>query len=75
MSSDHLASSAFGNEEDLKLMVESFDKSTKQVFKDEKEPSYIKFGTMKDNDPPVNIRRGQLTLSGQVEHVSSMRVA
>ncbi|KAI1793722.1 hypothetical protein LXA43DRAFT_202911 [Ganoderma leucocontextum] len=59
-----LASSAFGNEEDLKLMADSFDKSTKPVFKDEKEPSYIKFGTMKDNDPAVNIRRGQLMLSG-----------
>lgn len=28
-------------------MVDSFDKSTKPVFKDEKDPSYIKFGTMK----------------------------
>ncbi|PIL34583.1 hypothetical protein GSI_03362 [Ganoderma sinense ZZ0214-1] len=44
----YLAASRFGNEEDLKLMVESFDKSTKPVFKDEKEPSYIKFGTAKD---------------------------
>ncbi|KAM5545516.1 hypothetical protein V8D89_000554 [Ganoderma adspersum] len=60
----HLAASRYGNEEDLKLMVDSFDKSTKPVFKDEKEPSYIKFGTMKDNDPGANIRRGQLTLSG-----------
>ncbi|PIL34593.1 hypothetical protein GSI_03372 [Ganoderma sinense ZZ0214-1] len=59
-----LASSAFGNEEDLKSMVDSFEKSSKPVFKDEKEPSYIKFGTMKDNDPTVNIRRGQLSLTG-----------
>ncbi|KAI1793701.1 hypothetical protein LXA43DRAFT_201572 [Ganoderma leucocontextum] len=61
---DRLASSAFGNEEDIKSMLDNFDKSTKPVFKDEREPSYIKFGGIKDNDPAVNIRRGQLTLSG-----------
>ncbi|PIL34614.1 hypothetical protein GSI_03393 [Ganoderma sinense ZZ0214-1] len=60
----HLASSAFANEEDIKSMLEHFDQNAKPVFKDEKEPSYIKFGGMKDNDPKVNIRRGQLTLSG-----------
>ncbi len=45
-------------------MLESFDKSTKPVFKDEKEPSYIKFGAMSCNDAKVNIKRGQLMLSG-----------
>ncbi|KAI1793699.1 hypothetical protein LXA43DRAFT_1121934 [Ganoderma leucocontextum] len=62
----HLASATFGNEEDIKLMVDRFDQFTKPVFKDERESSYIKFGTMKDNDPAVNISRGQLKLSGQV---------
>ncbi|PIL34591.1 hypothetical protein GSI_03370 [Ganoderma sinense ZZ0214-1] len=47
----HLAASPYGNEEDMKAMLDHFDKSTKPVFKDEKEPSYIKFGTMRDNDP------------------------
>ena len=61
---DRLKASAYGNDEDIKTMLEYFDKATKPVFKDEKEPSYIKFGTMKDNDPAANIRRGQLTLSG-----------
>lgn len=48
----------------MKSMLDYFEKSTKPVFKDEKEPSYIKFGGLKDNDPAVSIRRGQLTLSG-----------
>lgn len=71
--SAYLAASIFDNEEDLKLMVDNFDKFAKTVFKDETEASYIKFGTMRDNDPAVNIRRGQLTLSGQVEHESASR--
>ena len=72
--SGHLAASAFDNEEDLKLMVDSFDKCTKPVFKDEKEVSYIKFGTMKDNDTAVNIHHGQLALSGQVRRDWASRI-
>lgn len=45
-------------------MLDHFDRSAKPVFRDEKESSYIKFGGLNDNDHPVNIRRGQLTLSG-----------
>ncbi|KAH9850843.1 hypothetical protein C2E23DRAFT_869587 [Lenzites betulinus] len=62
---EHLRDSAYGNDEDIISMLEHFDKSTKPVFKDATEPSYIKFGSMRCNDPKVNIRRGQLTLSGQ----------
>ncbi|PIL25741.1 hypothetical protein GSI_11491 [Ganoderma sinense ZZ0214-1] len=60
----HLASSPFANEDDIKSMLNHFDESAKLVFKDERESSYIKFGSMKDNDPAVNIRHGQLMLSG-----------
>ncbi|TFK79391.1 hypothetical protein K466DRAFT_648875 [Polyporus arcularius HHB13444] len=59
-----LKSSRYGNAGDIKSMLESFDKSTKPVFKDEKEPSYIKFGAMNSSDLKVNIRRGQLMLTG-----------
>ncbi|KAI0656113.1 hypothetical protein C8Q70DRAFT_391425 [Cubamyces menziesii] len=59
-----LKDSAYGNEEDIKAMMDYFDKSTKPIFKDKKEPAYIKFGSMKCNDPKVNIRRGQLMLTG-----------
>ena len=61
-----LKDSAYGNEEDIKAMMDYFDKSTKPIFKDKKEPAYIKFGSMKCNDPKVNIRRGQLMLTGYV---------
>ncbi|CDO71998.1 hypothetical protein BN946_scf184943.g33 [Trametes cinnabarina] len=59
-----LKNSAYGNEEDIKAMLDYFDKSTKPIFKDSKDAAFIKFGTMKCNDTKVNIRRGQLTLTG-----------
>ena len=61
---ERLKDSAYGNDEDVKSMMDYFDKSTKPIFKDDKESSYIKFGSMGCNDPKVKIRRGQLMLSG-----------
>lgn len=63
---EKLQTSEYGNDDDLKSMLDYFDAATKPVFKNENEPSYIKFGSMKCNDPAVNIRRGQLTLAGYV---------
>ena len=60
---DRLANSAYGNEEDIKAMLDNFEKVAKPVFKSVNESSYIKFGSMSCNDPKVKIRRGQLTLS------------
>ena len=59
-----LKDSRYGNDDDVKTMLEYFDKSTKPIFRDEKESSYIKFGSMGCNDAKVKIRRGQLMLSG-----------
>ncbi|PCH36693.1 hypothetical protein WOLCODRAFT_82535 [Wolfiporia cocos MD-104 SS10] len=59
-----LATMKIQNDEDIQTMMEFFDKSTKTLFKNPNEPSYIKFGTMSSNDPSVQIRRGQMTLSG-----------
>ena len=56
--------SEYGNDDDIKSMLEYFDASTKPVFKNENEASYIKFGSMKCNDPSCNIKRGQLMLTG-----------
>ncbi len=56
----------YGNKEDIKTMLDYFDKFTKPVFKDSNETSYIKFGSQGCNDPKVKIRRGQLRLSGYV---------
>ncbi|RPD70094.1 hypothetical protein L226DRAFT_256752 [Lentinus tigrinus ALCF2SS1-7] len=61
---ERLKNSAYGNEEDIKTMLDYFDKFTKPVFKDSNETSYIKFGSMGCNDPKVKIRRGQLQLTG-----------
>ncbi|KAI0738324.1 hypothetical protein C8Q80DRAFT_1262843 [Daedaleopsis nitida] len=60
---EKLQTSEYGNDDDLKSMLDYFDAATKPVFKNENESSYIKFGSMKCNDPAVNIRRGQLTLA------------
>ncbi|KAH9940096.1 uncharacterized protein BXZ73DRAFT_43137 [Epithele typhae] len=59
-----LKESKFGNDDDIKSMLDYFDKATKPVFKDDGESSYIKFGSMGCNDPSVKIRRGQLLLTG-----------
>ena len=61
---ERLKDSEYGSDEDIKLMIEGFNKSAKPVFKDEQESSYIRFGPIKCNDLKANIRRGQLTLSG-----------
>lgn len=61
---DKLERSRFGNDEDLILMMENFEKSTKPTFKDGTDRSFIKFGRLRDHDPAVDIRSGQLTLDG-----------
>ncbi|KAH9946441.1 hypothetical protein B0H21DRAFT_693711 [Amylocystis lapponica] len=64
LQAEKLRDSAYGNDEDIKTMIDYFEHSAKPIFKDAGEPSYIKMGSMKCNDPAVNIRRGQLLLSG-----------
>jgi len=50
--------------DDLDHIVKCFDETTKTRFRNSEEPQYIKFGSLRDNDPHVNIRIGQLKLSG-----------
>ncbi|KZT00544.1 uncharacterized protein LAESUDRAFT_688021 [Laetiporus sulphureus 93-53] len=59
-----LANSRFGNAQDIDEMRNQFDKTTKLVFRSADDMAYIKFGSMRDRDPSVGIRNGQLTLSG-----------
>lgn len=61
-----LANSKFGSPEDLKVMIDRFDASTKLKFRSPDEPSYIKFGGVRDKDLTVGIRSGQLKLPGLV---------
>ncbi|KAK0212140.1 hypothetical protein DFS33DRAFT_1389252 [Desarmillaria ectypa] len=50
--------------DDVGHIVECFDKSTKLRFKDPEEPSFVKFGGLRDRDPMRDIRSGQLKLKG-----------
>lgn len=61
-----LRNSRYGNEEDLKAMMDSFEKHTKPTFKGSNERSFIKFGSMRDKDPDFGIRSGQLALEAYV---------
>jgi len=60
----YLAGSLFLD--DLNHIIECFDKTTKLKFQNIDGPQYIKFGSTRDNDPPCNIRFGQLKLAGCV---------
>ncbi|KAK0493239.1 hypothetical protein EDD18DRAFT_1181192 [Armillaria luteobubalina] len=51
-------------EGEVELIADCFDKTTKHRFRNANEPAYIKFGTMRDTDPRLDIRSGQLKLSG-----------
>ncbi|SJL14054.1 uncharacterized protein ARMOST_17507 [Armillaria ostoyae] len=59
---EKLAESRFADEVDM--IAECFDATTKLRFRDVEEASFIKFGTMKDRDPKLDIRSGQLKLAG-----------
>ncbi|KAK0222698.1 hypothetical protein EDD85DRAFT_1028147 [Armillaria nabsnona] len=50
--------------QDVDLIAECFDKTTKHRFRNATEPAYIKFGTMRDTDIKLDIRSGQLKLAG-----------
>ncbi|KAF8132021.1 hypothetical protein EV363DRAFT_1583618 [Boletus edulis] len=59
-----LTGSKFGTPEDVAQMTSEFDKTTKLRFNNPTEPSYIRFGTVKDRDLAFNIKSGQLKLPG-----------
>ncbi|KAH7883409.1 hypothetical protein F5I97DRAFT_1939180 [Phlebopus sp. FC_14] len=59
-----LSGSKFGTEEDIAQMTSEFDKTTKLRFSNPSEPSYIRFGTVRDRDTAFNIKSGQLKLPG-----------
>ena len=59
-----LEGSRFNTPEDIENMTKCFDKTTKLRFRNPGEPSYIKFGGVRDKDPVIGIRSGQLKLAG-----------
>ncbi|KAJ3503552.1 hypothetical protein NLJ89_g8379 [Agrocybe chaxingu] len=50
--------------EDLDKIMHIFDTTTKPMFRNPNQTQYLKFGTVRDNDPGVRIWFGQLRLSG-----------
>ena len=60
--SDYLCDSKFS--EDVHAMTEAFDKSSKLTFEKISNPLFIRFGGARDRDLKLNIRAGQLKLTG-----------
>ncbi|KAG1734623.1 hypothetical protein EDB19DRAFT_1638867 [Suillus lakei] len=54
----------YSNPKIIAQLADIFDKSTKLRFRKPDEPSYIRFGTIRDKDPKYDIRSGQLKLAG-----------
>ncbi|KAK0209577.1 hypothetical protein IW262DRAFT_514195 [Armillaria fumosa] len=48
------------------IIADCFDKTAKLRFRNAEEPAYIQLGTIRDNDPALDIRGGRLTLLGSV---------
>jgi hypothetical protein len=63
---DKLRNSQYSSTDDIDLITEHFDKSTKLAFKDAKQDAFIRFGTSRDTDVSVGIKCGQLKLQGSV---------
>ncbi|KAF9047809.1 hypothetical protein BJ165DRAFT_1403445 [Panaeolus papilionaceus] len=59
---DYLKDSKFSGE--AKYIAESFDKTTKPVFRNVEDWQFIKFGSPNDREDDLNIKRGQLKLPG-----------
>ncbi|KAG1737858.1 uncharacterized protein EDB91DRAFT_471992 [Suillus paluster] len=62
---EKLSGSRFGTPDIVQQMTDIFDSTTKLRFRNPEDPSYIKFGTVRDRDPQRDIRNGQLKLNGQ----------
>ena len=56
---------------DIPHIAKIFDKTTKLRFRNADEPHYIKFGSIRDRDPLLNIRSGQLKLLGYASEIIS----
>ena len=56
---------------DIPDIARCFDNTTKLRFRNADEPQYIKFGSIRDKDPTLNIRSGQLKLLGYASNIIS----
>ncbi|EAU91819.2 hypothetical protein CC1G_04586 [Coprinopsis cinerea okayama7 len=60
----HLRGSRF--EDDVPYIAERFDKRTKHAFKSDTDIQFIQFSSIRDTEPDLDIRHGQLKLKGSV---------
>jgi hypothetical protein len=61
---DHLRDTRF--EDDVPHIVQLFDKGTKLSFRDDAIPHFVRFGPTRESDAGLDIRNGQIKLSGFV---------
>jgi len=59
-----LEGSKFNTPEDLAMFSQRFDEGVKKVFSNNQAPQYVKFGSLRDNDPEYGIKAGRLMLTG-----------
>ena len=64
MQPEKLKTSKFNTSEDISTFAQKFDEGLKRVFSDDRGAQYVKFGTMRDNDPQHGIKSGKLMLTG-----------
>jgi len=50
--------------EDVGLITERFDKKTKPAFRNEEDDYWIQFAAMREKEPQLGIRAGQLKIKG-----------
>ena len=59
-----LRGSRFNTPGDLDAFSHKFDEGVKRVFSNDQAPQYVKFGSLRDNDPDCGIKAGRLALTG-----------
>ena len=59
-----LKESKFNAPEDLEAFSQKFDEGVKRVFSNDQASQYVKFGSLRDNDPNCGIKAGRLVLTG-----------
>jgi hypothetical protein len=61
---ERLRKSKFNTPEDIAAFAQKFDEGTKRVFSNDEGLQYIKFGSLRDNDPQHGIKAGKMMLTG-----------
>ena len=59
-----LRGSRFNAPDHLAAFSQKFDEGVKKVFSNDQAAQYVKFGTLRDNDPSCGVKAGRLTLTG-----------